>query len=350
MDQREKSLACWVTAQLNSRFQSGAEAPLPLVAVSGDASFRRYFRAHTNGQSFICMDAPPEKEDSRPFVALAKSWFKSGIPVPEILACDLDQGFMLLSDLGDTLYLDRLNSESADRLYHQALQTLISIQQCVEIDGYALPAYDRARLVSEMALCPEWFFTQLLGLQIGDTEQQLLSGVYAVLVENALAQPQVCVHRDYHSRNLMLPDNQAIGVLDFQDAVRGPITYDLVSLIRDCYISWPPDKEEQWITRYMEMAQQHELLSGVDYPQFKRWFDWMGVQRQIKCVGIFSRLYLRDGKPGYLKDIPRTFCYLKGVCASYPELKAFDQWLDEVVVPAMDRCALLANAGERDQS
>ncbi len=270
--------------------------------------------------------------------------------MPEIVACDLEQGFMLLSDMGDTLYLDQLDSGSADLLYLQALQTMVKIQQCSKVEGYRLPAYDQARLITEMRLCPEWFFTQLLGLELSDTEYRTLSDAYQILVASALEQPQVCVHRDYHSRNLMLLPDQSIGVLDFQDAVLGPISYDLVSLIRDCYISWPQDKEEQWIKAYLQLAQQAQLIQDIDYPQFKRWFDWMGMQRQIKCVGIFSRLYLRDGKSGYLKDIPRTFSYLKSVCESYPEFSLLNQWLDKKVVPAMQNCHLLLAAEAGTQS
>lgn len=349
MDQRQKSLASWATTHLKDRLQIDAEITLPLIAVSGDASFRRYFRISANGQSFICMDAPPEKEDSAPFVAIARSWYQSGVPVPEIVACDLEQGFMLLSDMGDTLYLDQLDPGSADLLYQQALQTMVKIQQCSKVEGYRLPTYDQARLITEMSLCPDWFFTQLLGLELSAAEHRMLSDAYQILVASALEQPRVCVHRDYHSRNLMLLPDQSIGVLDFQDAVLGPISYDLVSLIRDCYISWPQDKEEQWIKAYLQLAQQAQLIRDIDYPQFKRWFDWMGMQRQIKCVGIFSRLYLRDGKAGYLKDIPRTFAYLKSVCESYSEFFVLNHWLDEKVVPAMKNCHLLlaAEAGIR---
>lgn len=341
MDQRQQSLARWVTSQLKARSLVQSDDILPLTPVSGDASFRCYFRAAVGGHTYIAMDAPPEKEDSSPFVAIAKSWFAAGVPVPEIYAEDLTLGFMLLSDMGDTLYLDKLEETSADALYQQALETLIKIQQCRKIENYPLPPYDEERLVAEMQLCPDWFLTQLLGLELSRDERRLLEEVYGILVASALEQPQVAVHRDYHSRNLMLPANGPIGVLDFQDAVLGPVTYDLVSLIRDCYIDWPAHREEKWIREFMAMAQDAGVIGEIDYPQFKCWFDWMGMQRQIKCVGIFSRLYLRDGKPGYLKDIPRTFSYLKSVAESYPEFDRFNRWLEARVVPAMASCAYL---------
>ena len=347
MDQRQQQLASWVTAQLKEKALVQSDAILPLTPVSGDASFRRYFRATTNGRSFIAMDAPPEKENSAPFVAIANSWFAAGVPVPEIYAADLGQGFMLLSDMGDVLYLDRLTAQSADALYQQALQTLVHIQPCCHIKGYELPHYNEARLTTEMELCPEWFFSKLLGLRLEREERKLLTGVFDALVSSALEQPQVCVHRDYHSRNLMLLQDGGVGVLDFQDAVLGPVSYDLVSLIRDCYISWPAPQEEKWIKQYMALAKSAKLIESVEYAQFKGWFDWMGLQRHIKCVGIFSRLYLRDGKAGYLKDIPRTFDYLKVVCAAYPQFAEFNQWLDDKIVPAMASCTDLAIRQDR---
>lgn len=335
MDQRQTDLTHWVTRQLRELSYRVNENPDLLTPVSGDASFRRYFRAVVDGESFIAMDAPPEKEDSSPFVAIARSWIDCGVPVPQIHVEDLSQGFMLLSDMGDTLYLERLNDESADALYQQALRTLINIQHCHGIEGYSLPPYDKQRLSVEMKLCPEWFFTRLLGLDLNEAELQLFSAVSDQLVKSALEQPQVCVHRDYHSRNLMLLPDDSIGVLDFQDAVIGPITYDLVSLLRDCYINWPAEREQKWIGDFVQLAQQAELIGDIDDGQFKQWFDWMGLQRHIKCVGIFSRLFLRDGKAGYLNDIPRTFNYLKQVCAAYDEFTEFDQWLDSKVIPAM---------------
>lgn len=344
MDCREKALSDWVAKQLEL-CSIQAASPLTLEAVSGDASFRRYFRAQGRNFRFIAMDAPPEKEDSAPFVAIAQSWLAQGVPVPKIIAKDLVQGFLLLSDFGDTLYLQRLKPDTADSLYALALNTLLDIQACGPIAGYPLPTYDAERLRNEMALCPEWFLQQLLRLPLADW-QEIEHRLYELLITSALEQPQVCAHRDYHSRNLMLCEDGTIGVLDFQDAVFGPITYDLASLIRDCYIHWPADREENWIRQYLALATEKGLLTKIDFPQFKRWFDLMGLQRHIKCVGIFSRLYLRDNKPGYLKDIPRTFHYLQAVCAQYPELGAIHQYLQQTVIPAMrDKQTLFHPAG-----
>lgn len=339
------ALEKWVVDQLQQLdlYQNGHDPVL--ATVSGDASFRRYFRTAelASGQTLIAVDAPAEKEDSRPFVAIARAWLADGVDVPEVLAVDLELGFMLLSDFGDDLYLPQLKSH-ADTLYQAALAELVRIQQSAAPHDYDLPAYDAVKLHQEMQLCPDWFFTQLLGLQLSVEEKQRFDDVCEKLIGSALEQPQVCVHRDYHSRNLMTLANGHVGVLDFQDAVIGPITYDLASLLRDCYISWSDDNEEKWLGDYLQLALQYQLWQQTEVPSyelFKRWFDWMGMQRHIKCVGIFSRLYLRDGKAGYLQDIPRTFAYLKKVCQQYPEFAEFNLWLDQVVVPAMQRCSLL---------
>ena len=214
-----------------------------------------------------------------------------------------------------------------------------------------MPHYDEQTLHDEMQLCPQWFFTQLLGVELSVEDEQHLQEVFDWLTQSALEQPQVCVHRDFHSRNLMSLPNGEVGVLDFQDAVIGPVSYDLVSLLRDCYISWSDEQEEKWIGDYMQLAAQQGVWAPEEAPSyghFKRWFDWMGLQRHIKCVGIFSRLFLRDGKSGYLNDIPRTFGYLKKVCEQYPEFVEFNHWLDRVVVPAMQRCEHLASGSEID--
>lgn len=352
MDHRQAALSEWVVAQLQQfgLYQKGFDAAL--ASVSGDASFRRYFRTTevSPGCSLIAVDAPADKENSRPFVAIARAWLNNGVHVPEVLAADFEQGFMLLSDLGDTLYLPLL-TKHADTLYQAALTELVNIQQSAAPHDYVLPAYGASKLREEMVLCPDWFFTQLLGLQLSETDLVRLNSVFDRLVDSALAQPQVCVHRDYHSRNLMvvgdIESGFDVGVLDFQDAVVGPVTYDVVSLLRDCYVSWTDENEEKWLGDYLQLALINNLWPHnqvPDYDTFKCWFDWMGLQRHIKCVGIFSRLYLRDGKNGYLKDIPRTFAYLKKVCEQYSEFAEFNHWLDEVVVPAMQDCEALTPA------
>lgn len=348
MDNRKAALVEWVVVQLKQLdlYSDGHDSEL--ISVSGDASFRRYFRTTDlpSGQTLIAVDAPADKEDSRPFVAIAQAWLEQGVHVPEVLAADFDLGFMLLSDLGDDLFLPQLEKH-ADSLYQAALGELVTIQRSAAPHDYALPSYDTDKLQQEMQLCPDWFFKQLLGLELSAEDTQRFEGVLDKLVTSALEQPQVCVHRDYHSRNLMTLADGHVGVLDFQDAVVGPITYDLVSLLRDCYISWSDEHEEKWIGDYLQLSLQYGLWQQVDIPGydvFKCWFDWMGLQRHLKCVGIFSRLYLRDGKAGYLQDIPRTFAYLKKVCEQYPEFAEFNVWLDEVVVPAMRACENLVDS------
>jgi len=352
LDHRQTALSEWVVAQLKKLklYQGGHDASL--VAVSGDASFRRYFRTAKlpSGQTLIAVDAPADKEDSRPFVAIAQAWLEHGVHVPEVLAADFELGFMLLSDLGDELYLPQLDKH-ADSLYQAAMSELVRIQQAAAPHDYALPVYGADKLTQEMRLCPDWFFSQLLGLELTAEEKQRFEHVCEKLVNNALEQPQVCVHRDYHSRNLMILESGYVGVLDFQDAVVGPITYDVVSLLRDCYISWSDDNEEKWLGDYLQLALINNLwqLNEIpSYETFKRWFDLMGLQRHIKCVGIFSRLYLRDGKASYLQDIPRTFAYLKKVCEQYPEFAEFNVWLNKVVVPAMQSCSGLTASVEPD--
>lgn len=338
MAERLSQLTGWVASQLMLLACRPLKLPVVLEPVSGDASFRRYFRVFLEQGSLIVMDAPPDKENSVPFVAIAQHWRSHGVPVPQIMAQDLQKGFLLLTDFGDSVYLGQLGEETADRLYQQALEALLQIQQCPASPDYPLPPYDAAKLQAEMHLCPQWFFSKLLAMDLTDSELGMLEQVFAMLVKSALEQPQVNVHRDFHSRNLMLPPGGDIGVLDFQDAVYGPITYDLVSLLRDCYINWLPQQEIHWIETYVDQARIAGLISArVSREQFIRWFDWMGLQRHIKCVGIFSRLCLRDGKAGYLRDIPRTFGYIKRVCAHYPQLAEFNDWLEVKVIPHMQQ-------------
>ncbi len=325
MPQRLEQLNHWLADKLG----------LPdyeIAPASADASFRRYFRVSFNGESRIAMDAPPQQEDSRPFVAVGRVLHQAGLNVPQILHDDLEQGFLLLSDLGSRPYLDALTEESVERLYGDALGALAAMQTCVPSEN--LPAYDEALLQREMALFPDWFLTTHLGLTLSDSEQQLLSETFTLLAESALAQPQVFVHRDYHSRNLMVCEHNP-GILDFQDAVRGPVTYDLVSLLRDCYIAWPRQQVEEWVQGYHDIALDHGIIRAPMSAQFLRWFDLMGVQRHLKAIGIFARLNHRDGKPGYLNDIPRTLGYVEEVSARYPELRDFASFIAERVRPAM---------------
>ncbi len=343
VDQRKQQLSDWVVTAFD-RLGIDLDPYWRLSQVSGDASFRRYFRVHSHNLSWIAVDAPADKEDSRPFVEIARAWEPLEIHAPQVHLADLEQGFMLLSDLGDSLYLDQLSAASADRLYAQAMQTLSHIQQCKTILGQPLPLYDPAMLQREMALFRDWFVTQQLAMTLSDDEQSVLESLFGSLTVSAQTQPQVCVHRDYHSRNLMVIDGPAPGVIDFQDAVLGPITYDLVSLLRDCYIDWPPAQVERWALDYAALACQAGLMESVSPQHFLGWFDRMGMQRHLKAIGIFARLNIRDGKPSYLGDIPRTLGYLRQVAASYPEYSAFADWLQQRLLPAM------ANSGVFDMT
>ncbi|MES9843753.1 MAG: phosphotransferase [Candidatus Sedimenticola sp. PURPLELP] len=329
MHERMRALKAWLSTV------SGL-SDFTLAPASVDASFRSYFRVTlAGGGSYIAMDAPPEKEDCRPFVALARQLAGFGVHVPKIHGEDLKQGFLLLEDFGLVHYLDALDSGSADRLYGDALGSLAIIQACAPRTG--LPHYDEPMLRREMALFHEWLLEQQLDLELGEDEHTLLKGVFDLLVANALEQPQVFVHRDYHSRNLLVTGSHNPGVLDFQDAVVGPVTYDLVSLLKDCYVRWPRERVRTWAMGYFSLAVQSGVLRQEDEFRFLRWFDLMGAQRHLKASGIFARLNRRDGKQGYLKDIPRTLGYLVEVAADYPELKAFGLWLEERVMPEVDQ-------------
>jgi len=305
-----------------------------LTPASSDASFRRYFRVLHNGASLIVMDAPPEQEDSRPFVAVAQRLLEAGLNVPEIIDQDLAQGFLLLSDLGCNLYLGELDAASVERLYGDALGALASIQVCECND---LPPYDHALLMREMELFREWLLGRHLGIDLDETHNDLLDAMFELLAGNALVQPQVFVHRDYHSRNLMVTPRNNPGILDFQDAVRGPITYDLVSLLKDCYIAWPRAQVEDWARGYQALALQSGLLreEHEDPQQFLRWFDLMGAQRHLKAAGIFARLNHRDGKPGYLGDIPRTLGYIADLAERYEDIAPLCGYINKYVLPCL---------------
>ncbi len=298
----------------------------------GDASFRRYFRLTlADGATRIAMDAPPPQEDCRPFVDISKRLEAAGVHVPHIHAKDLQQGFLLLEDLGDTLYLSQLNDETAPRLYGDALGALSAMQACTNIDD--LPYYDEALLGMELELFREWLCQQHLGLTLTDDESRMLGQLFTMLIDNAQQQPQHFVHRDYHSRNLMLVASHGPGVIDFQDAVIGPITYDLVSLLKDAYIRWPLEQVDSWAEGYCELAIQSGLMPQEDESKFQRWFDLMGVQRHIKVAGIFARLYRRDGKEGYLDDIPLVLEYVMEMVERYPELNALGVFITQRVKP-----------------
>ncbi len=326
MTQRHTEMTAW----LDDRFHEYRLAP-----VSDDASFRRYYRVipGDGGPSRILMDAPPDKEDVRPFAAIAARLRQVGVQAPRVHASDEARGFLLLDDFGDCRYLDALDETTVERLYGDALGALSVMQACVSADE--LPLYDEPLLRAEIALFPDWLLQRHLGLTLDADETRLIAEAADTLVVNALAQPQVFVHRDYHSRNLMRIGQGNPGVLDFQDAVRGPVTYDLVSLLRDCYIRWPRERVEDWAWGYFDLAVQSGILREEHESRFQRWFDLMGMQRQLKAAGIFARLDQRDGKPGYLADIPRTLAYLVEVAPDYPDLAAFGEWVARRVLPVL---------------
>jgi aminoglycoside/choline kinase family phosphotransferase len=285
---------------------------------SSDASFRRYFRIEYGDNVRIVMDAPPEHENCLPYIKIAEALHSLGLHVPEIYAKDLDQGFMLISDLGNEQYLQVLNADNADTLYQDALNALLKLQTS-SLD-LALPPYDHAMLLREMEIFREWYLLAHLQRDLSDSEQKTLDESFEFLASAILEQPTVIVHRDYHSRNLLRTEENNPGILDFQDAVVGPVTYDVVSLLRDCYITWPVDKIMGWLEQYYHVLHETSVLQDCSLEQFRRWFDLTGTQRHLKATGIFARLNHRDNKPDYLGDIPRTLKYVEGVCEQYPEL------------------------------
>ncbi len=294
-----------------------------LEPASSDASFRRYFRVLHQDKTWILMDAPPAHEDIQPFIDIATFLYSHNVNVPEIKAKDSNLGFLLLSDFGSIPYLDELNNDPSGALYKPAIDSLITIQKCPAKSN--LPVYERTLLQQEMMLFPVWFLDKHLGIATPD----FLQKIFDLLIENALEQPQVFVHRDYHSRNLMHTTENTPGIIDFQDAVIGPITYDLASLLRDCYISWPDNKITEWIEYYLIQAQKQGLLLDISSDKFIRWFDLMGLQRHIKVLGIFCRLNYRDGKNNYLNDLPLTLHYVKKISSKYPEFADLSEFLNQ---------------------
>lgn len=325
-DTRKKQLEDW----LSTLFKDGISDLRP---ASSDASFRRYFRFNVDGESYIVMDAPPEKEDTASFLRIARRFSEIGLHVPRIVETDSKNGFLLLGDLGSDLYLPNLNHDTAERLYGDALGALVVLQKATPMGPDFLPLYSEKLLRDEMELFRKWHLKTHLSISLSDSQNAALDNVFNILVSSAQAQPQVWVHRDFHSRNLMLTKKDNPGILDFQDAVLGPVTYDLVSLLRDCYISWPLHQVHDWVFGYHQLALQSGIPVGGDEQKFLTWFDYMGVQRHLKASGIFARLCHRDGKNGYLKDIPRTLGYVMQVCRKYPELSPLAQVIDDYNVP-----------------
>jgi N-acetylmuramate 1-kinase len=312
--------------------------PERIEPASADASFRRYFRAFHDGKTFVVMDAPPGKEDVRPYLKVSDLLESIGVHVPHVHESDAAKGLLLLEDLGGTHYLSRLNAgDDPERLYGEALKVLADIQVRGQGASAELAPYDREVLARELALMPEWFCKRHLGLDLSPSQSQLIADAFEFLIAEGLAQPSVFVHRDYHSRNLMVVTRRNPGVLDFQDALRGPIGYDLVSLLKDCYISWSRDRVERWVSEYRDLLRSRGGPIGGSEREFLRWFDLIGVQRHIKVLGIFARLWYRDGKAGYLRDLPLTLNYVREACALYSELQEFARFIEECVVPELPR-------------
>jgi aminoglycoside/choline kinase family phosphotransferase len=304
--------------------------------VAGDASNRRYFRAGLGARSYILVDAPPATEKNQAFLAVREMLAGAGVKVPALYGADLERGFLVLEDLGDRLLLNELAADSVDDWYGLAMGVLGQVAT-LNVANLELPAYDASLLAEELSRFPEWFAEALLGYSLADDERVLLDKVFALLRDSALEQPRVLVHRDFHSRNLMPQADGQLGVIDFQDAVLGPVSYDLVSLLRDCYIHWPEERVRGWALAYRRQLQSQGLLPGVNAARFLRWFDLMGLQRHIKVLGTFARLYLRDDKPSYLADLPLVIQYVLEISARYgaeePLLAGFHRWFEDGLTP-----------------
>jgi len=318
---RKQQLHNWINK--NTDFECGT-----LEIVSGDASFRRYFRFFYRGQSIIAVDAPPEHEDTSQFIAVAESYRKKGLKVPEIYAYDLSQGFFIQQDFGNRLFSDFLTADSCDLLYPKALANIPLIQSCLCTEKGPLASFNGAFIDRELSIFTDWLLHRYLQLNLSDTEEKMLSKVFDEVKNSCLIQPSLGMHRDYHSRNLMLLEDDEIGVIDFQDAVIGPITYDAVSLLRDSYQDWPPAKVLQWLQNW-----HAEYYAEYPWIEFKKWFDNVGMQRHIKIAGIFARLCIRDNKPNFLSNIPHTLHYLIDEASQYPEYSEFASFVCERVLP-----------------
>lgn len=317
-----------------------------LREIPGDASFRRYFRLTSDKASYMVMDASQQRDCFESFLAVDQALFKLGVKVPEIMAHNQRQGYMLISDFGDTLYLHALNTKNADILYKRALDSLAMMQACNGVQSWNIPHFDHHFMLRELTEFHTWVLEKYLKLNLTSTELEMLRSTYHQLCASASAQTQVFIHRDYHSANLMLlPDNE-VGVLDFQDACRGPVTYDLVSLLRDCYIDWPDAEVQAWVAYYYDLLCQDRMLQDVSLAQFKTWFDWMGMQRHLKAAFIFARKYLRDHTQRYLQYLPRTLNYVIKASALYPELREFHLFMSSLVLPVPEEVLLLAGSDQ----
>jgi len=332
-----QALVNWVRSVLPS---DATVSALDLAPIAGDASTRSYFRLRSGGRPYVAAHAPPETEKNEAFVAVRALLDGAGVPVPAVFASNLERGYLLLEDLGERTLLPALDADNAEDYYARALELLLRFA-LIKTDKPCLLPYDETLLREELGRFDEWFLGALLGCAPTPAERTMLESLYLTLVQSALAQPRVFVHRDFHSRNLMLHAGGRLAVIDFQDAVAGPLTYDLVSLLRDCYVRWPAGRVRSWTGRYWHMLQQATPVGVPDRATFERWFDWMGLQRHLKVLGTFARLSERDGKSGYLDDLPRVIDYTFEVLARYaPDEPAFAEcldWWQRRVAPAVAR-------------
>ena len=326
MSDRYNSLQNWLTEILGT-------SVFNLKPASEDASFRTYHRLFLKNKTFIVMDAPPEQENCKAFIKITKKLRACDVNVPIIHNVNIEQGFLLLSDLGNDLYLDKLNKSSIYELYSDALSTLVAIQVLVNVGG--VDEYDKSLLINEMNLFREWLIEKHLNIKLSDSQVKILTKLFDLLVNNALQQPKVFVHRDFHSRNLMVTKENNPGVIDYQDAVYGPISYDLVSILKDCYIKWPKEEINKWVDFYLNKLYEEKAQYRINRDEFVRWFDLMGVQRHLKASGIFARLSHRDGKHNFLEDIPRTLSYILDLKEAYEELRPICIILEELVLPRL---------------
>lgn len=327
---REQQLRLWVAREL-----SLAPGSVELTPIASDAGFRRYFR-FASPSEWLAVDAPPQTEDIRQFVRLARYLSANNVKTPDILAADEDAGFLLVTDFGDELLYRQLTPTSFQKRYQQTFDTLLSLQTCPD-NAALIPRYDRALLRKELEIFSEWFADKLLGYKLNEAEQSMLNTLFVGLEDNALQQPQTLVHRDFHSRNLLIRSDSSLGVIDFQGALWGGCTYDVVSLLRDCYIRWPATHIRTLALEYRQSSIDAGLLDpSIDEATYLRWFDWMGLQRHIKVLGIFARLHLRDHKSHYLRDLPLVIRYTLEVAQAYPELKPFADWFDSRLLPIVE--------------
>ena len=327
--QKQTQLTKWILTYLPEK--NDLNGTLVLEALAGDAGFRRYYRLNTT-PSMIAVDSPPSKENNLAYAKISLALNTRGIRRPHLYAVDFSRGFFLLEDLGEQLLQPLLSAETVTNLYSQAELMLLKIQKS-PLDHDVFPTYDKAILTQEFDLFATWFVKELLGISLDKPAKSMLNKLCNDLITSALSQPQVIVHRDYHSRNLMFLEDQKLAVIDFQDAVIGPITYDLVSLLKDCYVCWPVELVELRALSYKQQLEDSGLVAAMDDETFMRWFDLMGLQRHIKVMGVFARLALRDGKTGYLQDIPLVVAYVVDIFKRYPEVAAFGQWFEDQIMP-----------------